>query len=110
MKQSSFNLICFSIALVSGISMFLMKYHVLAKEKELETLRQQIVNNKRELHLLRADWAMLTDPQHLRKMIKETELKPLLAKQIVQPSELEERPAPLPMEKPTLQESEFDDV
>lgn len=92
MKQSTFNFICLGIAVVSGVCMFLLKYHVLDKEKELAYLRRQIVNDRRELHLLKADWAVLTDPQHLRLLIKETNLKPLQAKQIVHPEELEDRP------------------
>lgn len=94
MKQSTFNFICLGIAVVSGVCMFLLKYHVLDKEKELAYLRRQIVNDRRELHLLKADWAVLTDPQHLRLLIKETNLKPLQAKQIVHPEELEDRPQP----------------
>ena len=94
MKQSTFNLICLGIAVVSGIGMFLLKYHVLDQEKELAMLRRQIVADRRELHLLKADWAVLTDPQHLRELIKETGLKPLQAKQIVRPEELEDRPLP----------------
>ena len=92
MKQSTFNLICLGVAVVSGVCMFLLKYHVLDKEKELALLRRQIVNDRRELHLLKADWAVLTDPQHLRLLIKETNLKPLQAKQIVRPEELEDKP------------------
>ncbi|MBR6232009.1 MAG: hypothetical protein IKQ99_02800 [Alphaproteobacteria bacterium] len=92
MKQSTFNFMCLGVAVVSGVCMFLLKYHVLDKEKELAHLRRQIVNDRRELHLLKADWAVLTDPQHLRLLIKETELRPLQAKQIVQPEELEDRP------------------
>ena len=92
MKQSTFNFIFLGIAIVSGVCMFLLKYHVLDKEKELANLRRQIVNDRRELHLLKADWAVLTDPQHLRLLIKETDLKPLQAKQIVNPQELEDRP------------------
>ena len=91
MKQSTFNLICFGIAIIAGIGMFLLKYHVLDQEKELVMLRRQIVADRRELHLLKADWAVLTDPQHLRELIKETDLKPLLAKQIIRPEELEDR-------------------
>ena len=94
MKQSTFNLICLGIAALSGIGMFLLKYHVLDQEKELAMLRRQIVTDRRELHLLKADWAFLTDPQHLRELIKETGLKPLQAKQIIQPKELENRPEP----------------
>ena len=110
MKQSGFNLVCFSIALLSGVGMFLMKYHVIAKEKELALLRRQILSDRRELHLLKADWAMLTDPQHLREMIKETDLKPLLAKQIVHLNELQDRPAPIPMEKPTGLKGDSDGI
>ena len=92
MKQSTFNLMCVGIATLSGMGMFLLKYHVLDKEKELALLRRQIMSDNRELHLLKADWAVLTDPQHLRELIKETDLKPLLGKQIVNPDEVENRP------------------
>ena len=90
MKQSTFNLICLGIAVISGIGMFLLKYHVLDQEKELAKLRRQIVPYSRELHLLKADWAMLTDPQHLRELIKETDLKPFEGQQIITPQELED--------------------
>ena len=76
---------------MAGVGMFLLKYHVLDQEKELARIRRQILSDRRELHLLKADWAVLTDPQHLRELIKETNLKPLLAKQIVNPKELEDR-------------------
>ena len=92
MKQSTFNLICLGCAVLSGVAMFLLKYHVLDQEKRLAEVRRQIVKDRRELHLLNADWAMLTDPQHLRELIKQTDLKPYMAKQIVNPKELEERP------------------
>ena len=92
MKQRTFNLICLSVTIMAGISMFLLKYHVLEQEKELALVRRQIFADRRELHLLKADWAVLTDPQHLRELIKETNLKPLLAKQIIHPEELENRP------------------
>ena len=92
MKKSTFHLLCLSVAIVSGIGMFLLKYHVLDQEKELALLRRQIMSDRRELHLLKADWAVLTDPQHLRELVKGTSLKPLQAKQIVHPNELEDRP------------------
>ena len=92
MKQSTFNLICLGIAVMAGVSMFLLKYHVLDQEKELGKLRRQIMTDRRELHLLKADWAVLTDPQHLRELIRETGLKPLQAKQIVRPEDVENSP------------------
>lgn len=106
MKQSTFNLLCLMVAVAAGVGMFLLKYHVLDEEKALSMLRRQIINDRRELHLLKADWAVLTDPQHLRELIKETDLKPFGAKQIVQPAELEERPAPVPQGKPIMEEED----
>ena len=91
MKKSTFNLICLSVAILAGIGMFLLKYHVLDQEKELAELRRQIMADRRELHLLKADWAVLTDPQHLRQLIQDTNLKPFQAKQIIQPDQLENR-------------------
>ena len=99
MKQSTFNLLCLGVAIISGIGMFLLKYHVLDQEKELALIRRQIVNDRRELHLLKADWAVLTDPQHLRELIKTSDLKPFQAKQIVQPSDVEDRPDPIQEKK-----------
>ena len=93
MKQSTFNLLCLGVATLSGIGMFLLKYYVLDQEKELALIRRQIVNDRRELHLLKADWAVLTDPQHLRELIKTSDLKPFQAKQIIHPSEVEDRPS-----------------
>ena len=104
MKQTTFNIICLMIAVLSGVGMFLLKYHVIEQETKLDLLRQQIINDKRELHLLRADWAVLTDPQHMRELIKETELKPIQAKQIVLPQDLEDRSAPLSKERSPFEE------
>ncbi|MGN0920018.1 MAG: hypothetical protein ACI4OR_04630 [Alphaproteobacteria bacterium] len=106
MKQSTFNVMCLGVAVLSGVGMFLLKYHVLDQEKKLALLRRQILSDNRELHLLQADWAVLTDPQHLRALIKETNLKPLLGRQIVPPERIENRPAPIPMEKPKMGEED----
>ena len=94
MKQITVNLICLFLAVLSGIGMFLLKYHVLDQERELAKIRRQIIEDRRELHLLKADWAVLTDPQHLRELIKGMELKPFHGKQIVNPNELEDRKNP----------------
>ena len=99
MKQMTFNIVCFSVAVLSGVGMFMLKYHVIEQEKKLDFLRSQIINDKRELHLLKADWAVLTDPQHMRELIKETGLKPMQAKQIISPKDLDDKPAPLSKEK-----------
>ena len=103
MKRSTFNLLCLLVAVASGVGMFMLKYYVLDQEKELALLRRQILADRRELHLLKADWAVLTDPQHLRELIKETDLKPLGGRQIVQPKDVEERPAPVPQGKPVME-------
>ena len=91
MKQLTLNLICLTFAILSGIGMFLLKYHVLDQEKELGQIRRQIIEDRRELHVLKADWAVLTDPQHLRELIKGMKLKPYHGQQIVNPNELEDR-------------------
>ena len=96
MKQSSFNFLCLFVALISGVMMFLLKYHVLEQEKELALLRRQIISDQRELHLLKADWAVLTDPQNLINLIKEMGLKSVLANQIVHPDDVEDREPSIP--------------
>jgi hypothetical protein len=71
-----------------GMGMFILKYHVVAEEEKLQKLYAQILRDRREIHLLQADWAVLTDPNHLRRLVQEqTKLKTLNAAQIISKEE-----------------------
>lgn len=89
MKQWLINLLFFGLAIVSGVQLFVLKYQVVEKEEELKTIHRQILNDKREIHMLKADWALLNDPKRLRILVKEqSELKPIKANQIIQIEDL----------------------
>ena len=85
MRRWGFNLLCLLIAVASGVGMFMLKYKVIEKEEELSKLHRQIAFDKREIHMLKGDWASLNDPERLRALIAEqTNFKPVSASQIIE--------------------------
>ena len=103
MKQRYFNLICIMVALLAGILTFMLKYHVLDKEKNLKQIYSDIKRNKREMHGLQTDWAALINPENLRVQAGQTTVQPIRAKQIIQTDQLQERPMPVPTRKPNFE-------
>lgn len=84
MKHWGFNLFCLLVAVMSGVGMFMLKYKVIEKEEELARLHRQIAFDKREIHMLKGDWASLNDPERLRALVVEqTNFKQVAAEQIV---------------------------
>lgn len=84
MRRWGFNLLCLFIAVASGVGMFMLKYKVIEREEELARLHRQIAFDKREIHMLKGDWASLNDPERLRTLIMEqTNFKPVGAGQII---------------------------
>lgn len=106
MKQKYFNLICIMVALLAGILTFMLKYHVLDREKNLKYIYTEIKHNKREMHGLQTDWAALTNPENLRLQAGQTSAQPIRAKQIIQSNQLKERPVPVPGKKPKFEGNE----
>ena len=106
MKQRYFNLICIMVALIFGILTFMLKYHVLDKERNLRQIYSEIKRNKREMHGLQTDWAALTNPENLRVQAGQTSAQPIRAKQIIQSDQLQERPVPVPGKKPKFEGEE----
>lgn len=86
------NLCCIFIALCAGIGMFVLKYRVIEKEEELFRIHKQIAADKREIHMLKGDWALLNDPERLRALVeKQTNLKAIGASQVIDVSSLPDR-------------------
>lgn len=84
MKRWVFNLLCLFVAVMSGVGMFMLKYKVIEKEEALARLHRQIAFDKREIHMLKGDWASLNDPERLRTLVAEqTNFKQVAAGQIV---------------------------
>lgn len=83
MKKILINTICLLLALLSGISLFVLKYQVKEQEEILKTIHREILKNKREIHMLEAEWAHLNDPQRLLDLVvAQTDWKTISAKQI----------------------------
>ena len=104
MKQWLLNLFLLSLAISIGIGLFLMKQRVVEYEKELNALTNTILADMREIHTLKADWAVLTEPSRLRHLVAESSVKHIDVKQVVSPDEVELIPVPVPPAKPFNEE------
>ena len=104
MKHWLLNTLLFALAIANIIGLFLMKQRVVEYEKQLNTLTQTILANMREIHTLKADWAVLTEPSRLRHLIAESSVRRINVEQVVSPEQVELSPVPVPPIKPFSEE------
>ncbi|MBO7332240.1 MAG: hypothetical protein J6U64_01070 [Alphaproteobacteria bacterium] len=103
--MNRFILNCFFvlIAMVAGVSMFLLKYEVIKEEEILYALQRQIKEDRWEIHTLKADWAHLTDPPRLRVLVDTyTTLQKINPEQVISFERIMFREMKLPKRKPVL--------
>ena len=100
------NFLLLVMAISIGITLFLMKQRVVEYEKELNSLSARILMDKREIHTLKADWAVLTEPSRLRRLLAESGVQQIKVQQIVSPAEVALTPVPVPPVKPFETEEE----
>ncbi|MDY0242662.1 MAG: hypothetical protein RBR34_10830, partial [Rhodospirillaceae bacterium] len=55
------------LAVVAAGALFLLKFEVQAQEQRLNSLRKEIVATRENIHVLKAEWSYLNDPQRLRE-------------------------------------------
>ncbi len=97
MKKTLINALCLFIAVLSGICLFILKYQVKEEERQLQKIHREILQNKREIHMLEAEWAHLNDPQRLLELVKsQTNWETISANQISILSDIPLRPELLP--------------
>ncbi len=97
MRKILINALCLFIAVLSGICLFLLKYQVKEEERQLQKIHREILQNKREIHMLEAEWAHLNDPQRLLELVQsQTNWETISAKQISALSDIPLRPELLP--------------
>lgn len=121
MRKTLINALCLMIAVLSGICLFVLKYQVKEEERQLQTIHREILQNKREIHMLEAEWAHLNDPQRLLELVhSQTDWETISAPQISTLSDIPLRPEVFPaapeviateeektetvLEKPVIQE------
>ncbi|MDR2902622.1 MAG: hypothetical protein LBU87_05930 [Lactobacillales bacterium] len=104
MKRWIINLICVSIAILSGVQLFMVKYKVIEKEEKLNEIYRQISKDNREIHMLRAEWAYMNDPERLKALIKrQTKLAPVSAARVIALPDIPDKNAPVPDKKPDFE-------
>lgn len=86
------DILCILVVIALGGMMFVLKYHVIGKERKLAQIHRQILTDKREIHMLNADWALLNDPERIRILVEnQTDFKIIKAAQIVTAKDLPDR-------------------
>ena len=105
MKRWLLNFALLSFAIGIGVGLFFMKQRVVEYEKELARLTNEILADKREIHTLKADWAVLTEPSRLRRLLAQSEVQQIGVKQVISPDEVALQPVPVPSPKPFDEES-----
>ena len=107
MKKTLINALCLFIAVLSGICLFILKYQVKEEERQLQKIHREILQNKREIHMLEAEWAHLNDPQRLLELVKsQTNWETVSADQISTLSDIPLRPELLPAAPEVIETAE----
>lgn len=106
MKRWLMNILCVLMAVSAGAGLFVLKYRVIEEEATLARLHRQILSDKREIHMLKADWALLNDPERLWLLVEvETKWQPVAPEQMIELDDLPYRSAPLPAMRPVFREA-----
>jgi cell division protein FtsL len=72
------------IALIAAIGVFVLKHEVQKLESELARVHRAIVNDQEALHVLKAEWSHLNQPERLKDLASRyLSLAPLAPGQIV---------------------------
>jgi cell division protein FtsL len=75
--------IFFLLTLLGGFILFKVKYEVVEIEQKLAQTEQQIACEKATIHILKAEWSHLNEPQRLQKLAeKYLDIVPMKTKQI----------------------------
>ena len=74
----------FTLTIFMAFGMFVMKNYVEDLEKELAQISAKINEDVRSIHILKAEWSHLNNPERLRNLAaKHIDLEPVKAEQII---------------------------
>ena len=80
--MARFVLIMMFAAMATG--MFVIKNRVIGLEKELAAVNAQIESDQKAIHVLKAEWTYLNDPQRIRNLSeRHAKMKPITGEQII---------------------------
>lgn len=104
MRASTF--LWLAVATLAGVGLFLLKYQVQSLEADLADVERQARADRETIHVLKAEWAYLSDPARIRRLAEShLGMVPLAPGMIRTLAELP-RPAgeamPLPMARPSV--------
>ena len=95
--------IFFLLALLGGFVLFKVKYEVVEIEQKLSETELHIAREKETIHILKAEWSHLNEPQRLQKLAeKYLDIMPMKTEQIAavikdnQPKIKHKNPLPQP--------------
>jgi hypothetical protein len=57
-----------SVGMCVGVILFRLKYEVLGLEQTHQQIKKSIFDTKEAIHVLRAEWAHLSDPSRIQKL------------------------------------------
>lgn len=80
--MARFVLIMMFAAMATG--MFVIKNRVAGLENELESVNAQIRSDQKAIHVLKAEWTYLNDPQRIRTLSeRHAAMKPITGERII---------------------------
>lgn len=89
-----------SLAVAAGIGLFYAKHRVQALEAELAGLQQQILRDREAIHVLRAEWSFLNDPERLAELARRhLEMAPVSGSQLARFEDIPHKLPPSPSER-----------
>ncbi len=63
-----YSVIFILLLAVVGVLLFQTKHKVIALEKEYQCLQKKIIDSQEATHILKAEWAYLTEPKRLQTL------------------------------------------
>lgn len=93
LKRPSFLLL--TLAILVGIGLFRVKYEVIALEANHMRIKHEIKENKEAIHVLKAEFAHLTEPKRLQALCQKylPELKSVRSTQLMTLHDMTNTPA-----------------
>jgi hypothetical protein len=87
-----FDFILMGVMVATAVVTYTIKHNTDLKQEEVKRLEAEIRMEKDTIDLLRADWALLTQPNRLQRIIvtykDDLQLEPLASTQLAMPQEL----------------------